>query len=171
MDVALVDENDNIISRIDRWEAHQKGLLHRAFTLSIFFENKILLQHRKHPVFDFTYDTTISSHPYYEGDTLMQMEDAIAQTLHREWHIDQHQIKTPPLLQGKFTYQAKDPWSQYIEHEVCHVYTCEINQLTLPDAETAYGFTLLTKEEIKKRESFARLLAPWVKEMIKHGLL
>jgi isopentenyldiphosphate isomerase len=156
---------------MDRWEAHKKGLLHRAFTLTILFENHILLQHRKHPVFDFTFDTTISSHPYFEGDKLMSIEQALLSTLEREWNITQNELKTVPAFCGSFMYREKDPESEYIEHEICHVYTCEVSKLLLPNKATAYGFTVLKREQIKNKKHFSPLLAPWVNEMIKHDLL
>lgn len=45
--VILVDENDNPVGRAEKMEAHEKGLLHRAF--SVFVSNskgEILLQRR-----------------------------------------------------------------------------------------------------------------------------
>ena len=43
--VILVDENDNQVGLMPKLEAHQKGLLHRAFSIFIFNHNKeILLQ-------------------------------------------------------------------------------------------------------------------------------
>ncbi len=34
--VILVDENDHEIGTMEKMEAHQKGLLHRAFSIVIF---------------------------------------------------------------------------------------------------------------------------------------
>ncbi len=45
--VVLVDENDQEIGLMEKLEAHQKGLLHRAFSVLIFNENgEMLLQKR-----------------------------------------------------------------------------------------------------------------------------
>ena len=45
--VIRVDEQDNPIGFVEKMEAHQKGLLHRAFSVFIFnAENKMLLQQR-----------------------------------------------------------------------------------------------------------------------------
>ena len=45
--VILVDENDNQVGLMPKLEAHQKGLLHRAFSVFIFNSNyKLLLQKR-----------------------------------------------------------------------------------------------------------------------------
>ena len=45
--VSLVDLSDNEIGQMEKLEAHQKGLLHRAFSVLIFNDNsELLLQKR-----------------------------------------------------------------------------------------------------------------------------
>jgi len=45
--VILVDENDNEIGVMEKLQAHQEGLLHRAFSVFIFNDkNELLLQQR-----------------------------------------------------------------------------------------------------------------------------
>lgn len=45
--VILVDENDNPIGKMEKIEAHEKGLLHRAFSVFIYNDKKeLLLQQR-----------------------------------------------------------------------------------------------------------------------------
>ncbi len=45
--VVLVDKNDNQIGLMPKMEAHQKGLLHRAFSVFLLnSDNQILLQKR-----------------------------------------------------------------------------------------------------------------------------
>ena len=167
-----VDLQDNIIGKVERWEAHKKGILHRAFTISIKYKDYFILQHRKHPVFDSVYDLSISSHPLYTGDSLEDILTAIYRTLKREWHLDKEHLTNKPYYVGKCHYQAKDTLSEYQEHEICHIYTCEVKELSLPDFETAYGFSLYTKDQIKDATNpLFSLLAPWVHSMIKEGLL
>lgn len=46
-EVILVDENDREIGLMEKMEAHEKGLLHRAFSVFIFNQkNELLLQKR-----------------------------------------------------------------------------------------------------------------------------
>ena len=45
--VILVDENDNQVGLMPKLEAHQKGLLHRAFSVFIFNSNYQLLFKRE----------------------------------------------------------------------------------------------------------------------------
>ncbi|MBS3739550.1 isopentenyl-diphosphate Delta-isomerase [Mesohalobacter halotolerans] len=45
--VILVDENDNPIGKMEKIEAHEKGLLHRAFSVFVFNDkDELLLQQR-----------------------------------------------------------------------------------------------------------------------------
>lgn len=170
--IAHVDSNDTVLGKVERWEAHEKGILHRAFTLSIMFEDTLVLQHRKHPVFDGIYDVSISSHPLYVDDTLQDPLDAIYRTLAREWHIEQPQLVGPPEYKGKIYYQAADPYSRYQEHEICYIYTCELKKIIMPNFETAYGFSLQTPKQLRNpKNPLTPLLAPWVKKMIEENLL
>ncbi|MBN2690161.1 MAG: diphosphomevalonate decarboxylase [Gammaproteobacteria bacterium] len=45
-EVVLVDENDKEVGVCEKMEAHEKALLHRAFSIMIFHEDKVLLQKR-----------------------------------------------------------------------------------------------------------------------------
>jgi isopentenyl-diphosphate delta-isomerase len=44
--VVLVNEQDEVIGSMEKMEAHQKGVLHRAFSVFIHRDGKILLQQR-----------------------------------------------------------------------------------------------------------------------------
>ncbi|WP_312743158.1 isopentenyl-diphosphate Delta-isomerase [Sphingobacterium multivorum] len=45
--VILVDSNDNMIGSMEKYEAHKKGLLHRAFSVFLFNDqDELLLQQR-----------------------------------------------------------------------------------------------------------------------------
>ncbi|CAN5161514.1 hypothetical protein BH09PAT2_BH09PAT2_01930 [soil metagenome] len=170
--IAEVDRNDTVISKVERWKAHEQGILHRAFTLTITFEDQIILQHRRHPVFDGIFDVTISSHPIYVDDILQDPIEAVYNTLKREWNIQKNDLKVGPKYVDKFYYQAADPHSKYQEHEICYVYTCEINQLSIPNLESAYGFSLQKKDQIQNKNNYIYpLLAPWVHKMIEEKLL
>jgi isopentenyl-diphosphate delta-isomerase len=47
MDVILVDENDTPLGVIEKMEAHQKALLHRAFSVFIFNADGEMLLHKR----------------------------------------------------------------------------------------------------------------------------
>ena len=37
--IARVDRQGNILGQIEKWEAHRKGILHKAFTVAIIYKN------------------------------------------------------------------------------------------------------------------------------------
>lgn len=45
--VILVDSNDNKVGVMEKIEAHRKGLLHRAFSVFLFNENREMLIHKR----------------------------------------------------------------------------------------------------------------------------
>lgn len=160
--LAEVDREDNIIKRVERWEAHKSGILHRGFTMILIYDGKIVLQHRRHLAFDGYFDLTFSSHQIYVHDVLLTDEDAINETLKREWNIDGSGLKSIPNYLGKFYYKAKDPNSIFTEHEIDYIYQTELKSLPTPNTDYAYGFELVNKEEINKYK-----IAPWVNEIVK----
>lgn len=170
--IARCDKKGNILGEIEKWEAHKKGILHRAFTVAIMYKNKILLQHRKHPAFGGVLDATISSHQLFIDGQLEDTVKSTLKTLKREWNISKKDLVKPLRNDGKVYYKAKDKFSEFIEHEVCDILVAEIKTLKEPNLEFAYGYSLVTKKEL--RDTSSRLfsqLAPWVKVMISEKLL
>lgn len=165
--IAAVDKNDKVLKPIERWEAHKAGVLHRAFTVCLYFEGKILLQHRKHPVFDDVFDLTCSSHPVFYRDHIQDTKNAVYETLVREWDVSKKDLISEIVHKGYIYYKVKDPKSIYIEHEICHLYTAHINRLPFPNSEYAYGYTVMKKEMFSKKAStMYRYLAPWVIKLL-----
>ena len=170
--IAKCDRNGTILGEIERWEAHRKEILHRAFTVALFYKGKLIVQHRKHPVFDGVFDVTSSSHQIYEGKTLQDTIEATYLCLKREWNIEKKDLLKLPKDMGTVYYKAKDKYSIYSEHEVCNVIIAFIKRLPEIVEEVSYGYSLATKEEISDTSSrLYQNLAPWVKTMIKEKLL
>lgn len=172
INIPRVDSRDTILGKVERWEAHKKGILHRAITVGVKIDGKFLLQHRKHPVFDKWFDLTASSHPVvYDDDTVQTNEDAVYHTLEREWGI-QPSALTGLHSPGYVVYKSKDPFSEYIEHELCHLFIATIDDYPAYDPELAYGFTVQSAEELTdKNNPLYPALAAWVKEFIKKDLV
>ncbi len=164
--IAQVDSDDNIGEKIERWQAHEQGILHRGFTVILLYEQQFVLQHRKHPAFDGFYDLTFSSHQRYKNNVLQKDEEAILETLEREWNIDITGIKEKPLSIGKIYYKAKDPKSIYTEHEIDYIYMAKLIDRPNPTKDFAYGFETATKQTLHDFN-----LAPWVDIIVQNGLL
>lgn len=83
MQVILVDEQDNALGPCEKMEAHQKGLLHRAFSVFIFNRNGTMLLQRR-AVHKYhsggLWTNACCSHPAYGETTL----DAVHRRLQEE---------------------------------------------------------------------------------------
>lgn len=163
--IASVDKNDNILGQVEKWEAHKKSILHRGFTVILTYHNQYLFQHRKHPVFDGVFDFSFSSHQIYINNLLLSDIDAIYDALSREWNLRKKDLITTPKFLGKIYYKAKDPNSEFAEHEIDFIYIVETKILPTPNLDFAYGFLLLDKKSLQNSTKSIKI-APWVRKII-----
>ena len=160
--IPQVDKNDNVLGKVERWKAHREGILHRGFTVAVMCGDQIICQHRKHPVFGGYLDLTASSHPLYEGEKIQTFEEAVRNTLHREWGIKKSDLGAIQE-KGKVYYYSKH--GEYVEHEICYFFLTRIEKLPKVNLEYAYGFSLLSVAELSDTSApYARSIAPWVTE-------
>ena len=187
--LAQVNKNDSIIGKIEKWECHKKAILHRGYTCILTYQNNLVLQHRKHPVFDGVFDLSFSSHQIYlpslssratlsersqsKGSREISLQDdltAIYDGLKREWNLEKKKLISQPKFLKKIYYQAKDPNSDYTEHEIDYIYTVELKKLPSPNYDFAYGFKLVKKLEIRNWKLKIKQ-ALWVKVILEEQLL
>ena len=113
--VILVDEADREIGTMEKLEAHQKGLLHRAFSILIFnSKGEMLIQKRAQSKYHSggLWTNACCSHPLPNED----IEIAVKRRLKFEMGIE-----ITPIFSYKFTYRtALD--RDLIEYEVDHVF-------------------------------------------------
>lgn len=118
--VILVNEDDNAIGSIEKMEAHQRGLLHRAFSILLFnSKGEILLQKRSRSKYHSggLWTNTCCSHPHPEET----MEDATQRKLKQEMGID-----IRPEFVYKFIYKAHLD-NDLIEYEYDHVFAAQFD--------------------------------------------
>lgn len=169
--VAQVDEQDQIVAKVEKWHAHQQGILHRAFTIALYHQGNILLQQRKHPAFDSFFDTSISSHQIYVEDKLQDDLTAIDSCLRRELNLSIDQISSP-IKKGSVLYKAQDSGSSFTEHELCYLYSAKLKDLPQFSYEYAYGYVLIPPQKLLDQSNpIHASLAPWVKEFITQNLV
>lgn len=115
--VLLVNESDKISGYASLDAAHLgKGKHHRAFVTLLFdSKNRVLLQRRKHKLFDGFWDFTAISHPLQLKDKAESYQEASDRALKKEMGIDHVTVKKI----GGFNYFAKDGSS--CENEYCAV--------------------------------------------------
>lgn len=115
MQVILVNKSDEPVGVMDKMEAHEKGLLHRAFSVFIFdTKGRMLLQQRAGEKYHgaFLWTNACCSHPY-PGE---KVEAAAQRRLKEELGFDTgiHEIFS-------FTYHAAVE-NGLTEHEYDHVF-------------------------------------------------
>ncbi|HRN96723.1 MAG TPA: hypothetical protein PLD54_04715 [Candidatus Levybacteria bacterium] len=165
--IAQVDKKGNVLGSIEKWDAHKKGILHKAFSATLIYKDLYVLQHRKHPVFDGVFDLSCSSHQLFKRNTLEPDIDAVLKTLKREWKIDKTNISGKIQNIGVTYYKEKDEKSKYIEHELCDQFLIKLKKLPTINPLYSYGYSLVTLEELKnKRSRIWNNLAPWSKKAV-----
>ena len=135
--IGRVDKKGDVIGGIERWEAHKKGILHRAFTLALIYKNFYVLQHRKHACFDGVFDITSSSHQLVSNGKLEDTLESARKCLFREWKISKTEIGELKL-KGAIYYEARDPKSIYTEHEICDIVEIRVSKIPEPNYEFAF---------------------------------
>lgn len=117
-EVILVTPQDEPIGSMEKMEAHQKGLLHRAFSVFIFDKRgRMLLQQRAPQKYHGAYLWTNAccSHPYLNEP----VQDAAQRRL-----MEELGFTTPLRKIFSFTYKAAVE-NNLIEHEYDHVFAGE----------------------------------------------
>lgn len=138
--VILVDPTDQKIGTMEKIEAHQKGALHRAFSVLIFNDkNEMLIQKRASDKYHSPglWTNACCSHPR-PGESL---SDATHRRLNEEIGFD---CELKPLFQFQYKSDFEDGM---IEHEFDHVFTGIYNgEIELnPEEASEYRFVEMDK--------------------------
>ena len=155
--VILVNTLDEEIGTMEKLEAHQKGLLHRAFSVFIFNSKKeLLLQKRAIGKYhsEGLWTNTCCSHPSPNES----IEEAAVRRLKEEMGYECSVVKT-----FSFIYDvALD--NELIEHELDHVVIGISNSNPVLNLAEASDFDWKTIENIKKEmELFPDNFTSWFK--------
>ena len=141
--VSLVDQYDNEIGQMEKLEAHQKGLLHRAFSVLIFNDKgELLLQRRAFGKYhsEGLWTNTCCSHPNPGESNL----SAAHRRLQEEMGFD---CDMKELFY--FIYKAELD-NNLIEHELDHVIVGHSNQNPILNQEEAIDYKWLNLDQLKK---------------------
>ena len=166
--VILVDEKDVAIGTIDKMEAHEKAVLHRAFSVFIFnSKDEMLLQQRARTKYHSAglWTNSCCSHPRPGEDT----HAAALRRLQEEMGFT-----TPVKKAFDFVYKATFA-NGLTEHEFDHVFVGKYDDKIEPDpkevGDYAYWPMETIEEQIKMHpESFTvwfRIAFPKVMDWLK----
>jgi len=159
-EIILVDELDQELGFLSKLEVHQKGLLHRAFSILVFNSNHELLIHQR--AFDKYHSAglwtnTCCSHPR-KGES---NEQAIHRRLKEEMGFD-CELK----FIFKFLYQTNFA-DGLIEHELDHVYIGHSDQIPQVDPKEVNAFRWINQVSLKQEmDQFPERFTFWFKEII-----
>lgn len=140
--VILVDKDDNQTGIAGKLEAHELGLLHRAFSVFIFNrQGALLLQQRALEKYHSPgmWTNTCCSHPKPEED--------IKTAAHRRLK-EEMGMECPLAYAFNFTYQASFS-NGLIENEYDHVFFGISNNLPEPNAEEVAAFKYVDLKDLE----------------------
>jgi isopentenyl-diphosphate delta-isomerase len=147
-EVILVDENDNAIGRMEKMEAHEKGALHRAFSVFIFnAKGEMLLQRRAAHKYHSgsLYTNACCSHPRPGEST----SDAAARRLKEEMGL----VAT---LEFKTKFRYKSLFENNLsEHEIDHVFVGTTSRDPVIDPGEVMSYKWMGVDEIKNEIKMA----------------
>lgn len=140
--VLLVDENDNETGVMEKLQAHEEGLLHRAISVFVFNDQgELLLQQRAAEKYHspLLWTNTCCSHPR-PGEVLIE---AAHRRLREEMNMGCELVH-----QFSFTYKAHLD-KGLTEHELDHVFFGESNVLPDPEPSEVLSWKYLSLEAIE----------------------
>ncbi|WP_347174594.1 isopentenyl-diphosphate Delta-isomerase [Polaribacter uvawellassae] len=155
--VILVDKNDNQIGLMPKMEAHEKALLHRAFSVFTFNDKgELLLQQRAADKYHspLLWTNTCCSHQR-NGETSL---DAGKRRLQEEMGFTCE-------LEEVFSFIYKAPFANGLtEHELDHVMIGYYNENPIINPEEVESFKWMTLEDVKvDMENYPETYTEWFK--------
>lgn len=142
-EVVLVNEQDEVIGKMEKMEAHRKGALHRAFSMMIFnSQGELLVQKRSKAKYHSPglWTNTCCSHPRPEEPIV----DACSRRLMEEMGIE-----VKPEFAYKFQYKVKLD-QNLIENEVDHIFTGVYDGVPTVNPDEVEDWKFVSLDELRK---------------------
>lgn len=156
-EVILVNERDEQTGSMEKMEAHQKGILHRAFSIFIFNnKGEMLIQQRASGKYHNPglWTNACCSHPMPGEATQLAAERRLNEELG---------FTTPLEKVFSFTYKV-DFENGLTEHEFDHVFTGDYDGEIKANSSEVKDYCYKTLEEISlSLESHPQKFTPWFK--------
>ncbi len=163
--ILACDEKGNFLEYIPKEIGHTgKGKRHLAITVLIYnSKGQVLLQRRKHKVFNNIWDITGATHPLHKEDGKDEtFEEATWRCLEREYRIKK---KIPLENLGSFNYFAD--YGDLCENENCAILIGEYKGDFDLNSEVGYGYKWMDKKEfLEDIENNPKNYSPWAAAML-----
>lgn len=163
--VVLVNENDEILGLMNKQEAHEKGILHRAFSVFLFnTKGEMLLQKRVAGKYHSPscWTNAVCSHPR-NGETYLD-------AAHRRM-LEELGIKTQLTEKFHFIYKA-DVGQNLWEHELDYVFFGEYEGEFQLNPSEVEAVRYISSEDLKKElETQPETFTAWFKIILNEYLV
>ncbi|MBI2086214.1 NUDIX domain-containing protein [Candidatus Daviesbacteria bacterium] len=163
--ILAVDDSGKFLEYIPKEVGHTgKGRCHLAITMLLYnSKGEVLLQKRKHQIFDNIWDLTGATHPLHKADGSDEtLEEAILRCLREEWKID----KVENLKRaGVFNYFAK--YGDLCENEHCFFMVGKYDGKVYMDPNVGYEYKWTNEADfLKDIEQNPQNYTPWAQEAV-----
>lgn len=142
--VILVDEQDHVVGEMDKMEAHEKGILHRAFSIFIFnSKGQMLIHQRANEKYHGggLWTNACCSHPQLDEDIKESAEQRL-----------QFEMGLQCDLKRVFAFIYHTPVeNELIEHEYDHVLVGYTDQQPKPNTNEVQAFKWIDKVELLQK--------------------
>jgi isopentenyl-diphosphate Delta-isomerase len=149
---------------VEREIAHTgAGVRHLAIAVLLWNgQGDVLLQKRKHRLFDGLWDVSGATHPLHRGDRPDETpEEATARCLEREYGI----VGVPARAIGAFNYYAPD--GERCENEHCILFVARYDGEVTASDDVAYGCRWVPLAElVRDVELYPERYTPWAIESV-----
>lgn len=162
--ILACDDNGQFLGYIPKEVGHiGEGRRHLAITVLLYnSKDQVLLQRRKHQVFDNIWDFTASTHPLHTDKGDESLEEATLRALKDEYGIEDVQVREV----GSFNYFAKIDGLCENEHD--HLLVGEYNGPLNLNPEVGYEYKWMDKRQVlKDMEVNPDKYSAWSKESLK----
>lgn len=158
------DEQGNFLEYIPKEAGHTgEGRRHLAITVLIYnSKGQVLLQKRKHQIFDKYWDLTGATHPLHRIQKKDEtIEEAGLRCLKIEYNIDPIPLKNL----GPFNYFVR--YDGLCENEHCYLLIGKYNGEVKLNPEVGYDYKWMNKQEfLKDLEQNPQNYSPWAQKAL-----
>lgn len=163
--ISVVDETGKFLRYISKNDAHKgSGIRHLAITVFIFnYKGEVLLQKRKHKIFDNIWDNTASTHQLHLENGIDETdEEATLRALNIEYGIKNVKLK----IVGAFNYYAK--YGDLCENEFCKLLVGIYDREIKLNPEVGYSYKWISKKDfLQELKKHPEEFTPWCIEAVK----